>query len=743
MRNLLRAGALAWALLTATVATAPALAETPVDQCVDSGSGAGPMPTVGTGLQPEANFLTRPATSAQIGLGTVNPRNGAFVYSNEDIALGEGEFPARLNLVRTYSSDQDGPLGTEVSPNAPYMPGSIQWFAFGRGATHNLDIRFEIGRQSFDGQVYQMVTIRTGFQTETFQACLDGQYKSSRGDGSRLFADTTYGAGGFRYEMPDGTIVLFQKLTVAGTNVYTCGKFYSSSVVCGAARRWLAPNGDWADFEYETYYSHPTNRAESTWRYGYITNWLYNAGVTECYPSFGGSNECHSVVYPNYYSTSAQEYPAILSYPVYEQRLTRVSNSRGYELRFAYVDSTTDAGGYCPDPGYASVGCVTPAKNTTMARNRIQSVTGNWVSPASQTTPIGQVTYGYSNCMGWSADCLSSIQAPDGATTLINWTINQTGTSLSIQLPGETTPSTTVTFANAPHSYYYPDRPRGYYNTNPRLTRNYFRVSTQAFADGSSVSYSPTFADRWVPEPYGMWARTPYAASMQITQPGNAVTVLDYVDQYDEHGGPVSVTDPLNRTTTNSYNAVGALASTTLPEGQRVDYSYDVRGNLLSTTRYPKPGSAAAPLTESSAYTAAPTVDANACANQLICNRPISRTDARNFQTDFAWNSATGLLTSATRPADPSGLRPMTSYTYGTFTGAGTSSIQLLTSRTERIDATHNLVTDYGYGSTVRLPPREVSRTDGTTTQRSCYSFDLIGNMISETQPNATLGSCP
>jgi YD repeat-containing protein len=735
---MLRVGAIACAMLMGALLAPQARAETPIDQCSDAGAGAGGMPTVGTGMQPEPNFVTRPAVSATIGLGSVNPRNGAFVLSGEDLSLGAGEFPAALNLVHTYSSDLDGPLGYAVVANAPYMPGSIQWFSFGRGATHNLDIRFEIGRQSFNGQVYQMVTVRTGFQTETFQTCLDGQYKNSRGNGSRLFADTTYGAGGFRYEMRDGTTVLFQKLTVAAGS-YTCGRFFSSSIVCGAARRWRAPNGDWAEFEYQTYYSHPTNRAEGYWRFGFITNWIYNAGVTECYPSFAGPNECHSVAYPSYYSTQAQSYPAILSYPVYDQRLTRVSNSRGYELRFTYVDSTIDAGGYCTGTDYMGVlVCALPAKNVAMARNRIQSVTGNWVSPLGQTTSLGQVNYGYSVCVSTAADCLSSIQTADGATTLID----RMSGGLSITLPGETTPSTTVTFANAPHSYYYPDRPRGWYTTNPRLTRNYFRVATQSFADGRSLSYNVTSADRWVPEPYGMWARQPYAATMQITEAGT-VTTYNYVDATDEHGGPVSVTDPLGRVTANSYSATGALASTTSPGGQVTQYSYDARGNLLSTARHPGAVGSGTALTETVAYVGGPALDANACANQLVCNRPTVQTDAGLNQTSYTWDSATGLPLIATRPADPSGQNPTVTYGYGSFTGASSTTIQLLTSRTERLDATRNIVTNYGYGSTIRLPLREVTRTDGTTTLRTCLGTDMNGNQISQTQPNANLASCP
>ncbi len=724
-----RAGAIAFALIAMTAISAPAFAETPVDQCADSGSPPSAPAPSGTGFQPEPNLARATASSAAPNLGSVDRRSGAFTYSGEDLALGTGEFPARLNLVRTYNSIHDGPNGEEVVPDAPWSAGSIKWYALGRGATHNLDIRFQENEQSLGGQRYVIVEIRMGFAVEAFQRCLDGQYVNTRQNGSRLFADATYSAGGYRYEGRDGTVLLFEKTPSSGS-VFSCERVWSWSRVCGVARRWSAPNGDWAEFEYETYYSHPSNRAETTLSGGTITHWVYNSTIQECYPNFAGQSECHGVMYPNYYTTTAQFYPEVLAYPVMDRRLTRVHNSRGYELRFQYVD-----------PGTGGSPTSYPAVNYYLQRNRLASVSGHWVSPTGQSTNFGQVAYGYSSCWGTNPDCLSSIQAVDGATTLIN----RTGYSLAIQLPGETSASTTVTFVNAPLYHYYPDRPRGYYTTLPRLPRYYLRVSNQAFADATSVQYAPTFADRWVAEPHGMWARMPYVASMRITEPGSAVTTLDYVDQYDEHGGPVSITDPLNRVTEHSYNGVGALVSTTAPEGQRTDFNYDVRGNLLSTIRYPKviAGSTLDEITESQTYHGGPTATANACANQRLCNRPTSRTDARGFRTDYVWDSATGLLVSETRPADAAGLRPTVTYGYASFTGADSSPITLPVSRTERIDASANAVAGYGYAANIRLAPREQTRSAGGTILRSCYRFDTIGNLISETEPNAALASCP
>jgi hypothetical protein len=55
-------------------------------------------------------------------------------------------------------------------------------------------------------------------------------------------------------------------------------------------------------------------------------------------------------------------------------------------------------------------------------------------------------------------------------------------------------------------------------------------------------------------------------------------------------------------------------------------------------------------------------------------------------------------------------------------------------------------VTTYEYGANGtadNLLLRGQAVSDGTTSLRTCYGYDTRGNRISETQPNANLGSCP
>lgn len=67
-------------------------------------------------------------------------------------------------------------------------------------------------------------------------------------------------------------------------------------------------------------------------------------------------------------------------------------------------------------------------------------------------------------------------------------------------------------------------------------------------------------------------------------------TVLSYVALGPAAGHLASVTDPLSRTTTFTYDAAGRAVDQTLPGGQSIAYSYDAAGNLTGVT---PPGRAA------------------------------------------------------------------------------------------------------------------------------------------------------
>ncbi len=75
-------------------------------------------------------------------------------------------------------------------------------------------------------------------------------------------------------------------------------------------------------------------------------------------------------------------------------------------------------------------------------------------------------------------------------------------------------------------------------------------------------------------------------------------------------------------------------------------------------------------------------------------------------------------------PADSSGRRPETDYSYGTF-GAG---FKLLTGKTEKIDATHSLTTAYAYNASNFFVPQTTAVDPTGLNLVTTYTYDVFGN---------------
>ena len=67
-------------------------------------------------------------------------------------------------------------------------------------------------------------------------------------------------------------------------------------------------------------------------------------------------------------------------------------------------------------------------------------------------------------------------------------------------------------------------------------------------------------------------------------------------DTYDAHGDLASVTDPLGQDPRYTYDALGNRVSETDAAGDTTDYTYDAAGNLLTTTLDGYTGNPSAPI---------------------------------------------------------------------------------------------------------------------------------------------------
>ena len=255
--------------------------------------------------------------------------------------------------------------------------------------------------------------------------------------------------------------------------------------------------------------------------------------------------------------------------------------------------------------------------------------------------------------------------------------------------------------------------------------------------------------------------------------------------------GPVRVTDPLGRVTTYDYcdpNTMQNLpanivhrclvtpmpAAVTDPGGIRTEYTWDmVLGVVLQSRQYGSDDpNRLNPIVRSATYHCTPT-DFRACV------RPRTATDARGNTIEYVYDPAHGGLTRETGPAPTAGApRPQTRHSYaqrhaGLSNGSGGYAqaatpvwVRAATStcRTSAASTTgphapcsvagDEVLTQYDYGpnsgpNTLLLRGMTVTSTDlvngtpVTTTLRTCYGYDALGRRISETQPNANLGSCP
>jgi hypothetical protein len=209
----------------------------------------------------------------------------------------------------------------------------------------------------------------------------------------------------------------------------------------------------------------------------------------------------------------------------------------------------------------------------------------------------------------------------------------------------------------------------------------------------------------------------------------------------------------------------------TEPEGDDTMIGRDERNNITSIVRTPKPNTGLPPIT---VYTASYPVH---CTNPRTCNKPTAATDANGNTTDYTYAPEHGGVLTETGPLAPTrqndgsmaNVRPQKRYEYAQRTAwtsngaggyvAGPPMWLLMRERRCRTSAASGatcaggaadeIVTDYDYGpnsgpNNLLLRGIAVSAHDGTgvVTRRTCYGYDVNGNRISETQPNANLATC-
>jgi RHS repeat-associated protein len=353
---------------------------------------------------------------------------------------------------------------------------------------------------------------------------------------------------------------------------------------------------------------------------------------------------------------------------------------------------------------YTTEGKVKLAFNSATATNGPSAI-ATWTSPAG---PV--VTFNYTGSK------LTSVTNGIGRTL----TLTYTGASITGVSDG-TGRSVSYTYDSSGQLTKFTDadsNPVTYqYDLPGRLTKIFYpSFPANAFVsntyDGADRVQSQADANGHVTQLYFAGSRT------ETDDPAGTAQTYYFTPR-----GKVQYSiDGLLNQTTNTYDHIDRLISTTLPEGNSISLTYDTAAsstvvrlqNVLSITATPKPGSPLSPIVEQFTY------DAN-CADRVNTAK-----DFNGNQTASVYDPSTCNLTEVDQPAVASGT-PKTLYTAYNTRG------QLL-SKTDPAGK----VTAYAYDSgTEEL----LSVTDDNNTLRikTSYGYNAAGDINSVTDPDGNI----
>ncbi len=182
-------------------------------------------------------------------------------------------------------------------------------------------------------------------------------------------------------------------------------------------------------------------------------------------------------------------------------------------------------------------------------------------------------------------------------------------------------------------------------------------------------------------------------------------------------------------------------------------YAYNERGNLKSISHI-------ASFNQQETIVQEAEYDA-ICTNPKTCNKAKWISDGLGNKTHYTYHSDSGQVTSITLPENEQGIKAQTRYSYekkfaifkadSDIATPATDGIWLLTTESYCQNSNFNdgvcenndqVITNYQYTPS-NLQLKSISVTDNNKTLRTCYSYNDLGQRISETTPNAKLTSCP
>ncbi|THD38313.1 MAG: hypothetical protein E7773_00740 [Sphingomonas sp.] len=397
-------------------------------------------------------------------------------------------------------------------------------------------------------------------------------------------------------------------------------------------------------------------------------------------------------------------------------KISTITHPDGSSLTFSYVSNTLKT--IVSNRGYALVfdyssALVSAACGYNLAVTYVTS---------STTCGAAVLKVGY----GYTSSKLTAVT--DVMTNVSHYTYTSGGYLTCLTDPGTTTCKIT--------------------NTNGATRSGIVAVTSQVTADNATWSYACDcgLAEQADPDDLNPMDGT------RMTEPNSAT-----VDVIFTSGSPSYFKNENGKVYTPSY-AGRTLLSTTSPEGNAVTFSYNA--NNVESKRTFAPKSAGLTNIDEGAKTFPAS-----CTNPVICNLPLTVTDAKGAVTAYSYDSTHGGVLTEIRPADGAGVSAVVRHAYaqksafiknsgGTYSAA--APIWVLTEdRTCRTTATvsgacaggstDEVVTTYEYGAASgpnNLLLLGIAITADGTTRRTCFGYDWMGNRISTTAPRAGLTAC-
>ncbi len=444
------------------------------------------------------------------------------------------------------------------------------------------------------------------------------------------------------------------------------------------------------------------------------------------------------IVYPNNKTVVMHFRSGVYQSGNTTHRLQSVTSNTGYQLKYNYANNGNSLGGY-PTPGWHFPSSIIAINNAVEYCNP----TANACS-LNQTWPTVNYSWPASSAALFSGQTQFTVTDAEGRVTRYTQNI------FSRNAEGGGAPfDVRITGIKAPTSPSADTETYDYANLIlcSRFSCNVLRsnVTLTSSAFGSTWTYQPTANAH------------PAPSQNQSTGPeGVTKAVIN-----SSLNTPISLN--MSDGSTALYNLGtydSRLLSLTKADGNKTSFEYDARGNLTKKIEQPKPNANLANIIEEANYP-------STCSNYKTCNKPNWVKDGRGNRNDFTYHPSSGQMATSTSPAASNGVRPKTRYSYtqqyawvknsaGAFVRAATpvwviNEERFCNKGATRVNNTgcelagDEVITRYEYGSNSgprNLHLKGISIIADGQTQRTCYTYNALGQRVAETLPKANRSSC-